>query len=116
VQRGQIGESLERLVGGIVDHDGSGEHRAAVDHPVSRRLDPRVLVDKRVEGIADVLEMGAREVLGCDHPVGVVQQAKLETAGAGVHDEDVHVSHDARSGPQASRPKHTEPERPRQGP
>jgi hypothetical protein len=62
-----------------------------VDDSVAGRLELRVLIDERVERIANVLGVRTGSILASDHPVCVVQQAKLQTARAGVNDKDIHV-------------------------
>jgi hypothetical protein len=75
----------------IVEEDGLPEHRTTVDDPVPGRLELRVLINEGAERIAHVRRVWANEILGCDHPVCVVQQAELEAARTGVDDEDVHL-------------------------
>jgi hypothetical protein len=91
VQGSQICQRFERIINGVVEDDGVPEFGATVDDSVAGRLELRVLIEERIEHIFNVPRVRTGSILGSDHPVCVVQQAKLQTARAGVDDKNIHV-------------------------
>ena len=62
-----------------------------MDDPMSGGIDRRTLVQEGGKCRAEILPIELREILGRKYGIAVIEDAELQTARAGVDNEDMHT-------------------------